>query len=170
MDMFDIAMLGLVVIGLALLAAGACQQVVIYYDVEEFFVSLLGVVLPVSAYLMLGVSPFESALLNNLWCWALVPLVGGIGMLCLLCNFTQAWQHSHDYGLTLLIGAFRLVYVSLLLVVLMGSSEQFEERKHQQAKQSSAWLWLVLVGLLTRSLINGQSVIARKSKSMHKFK
>lgn len=162
MDMLDMAMLGLVTIGLLVLVAGFCQKVVIYYEVEELFVSLLGVLLPVGAYLMAGISPFNNALLNDVWRWLLIPLVGVLGILCLLCNFIQAWQHSHDLGLTLLVGLFRLIFVSLVLVVLVGLSEQLAERKPSQSRQARAWILIALAGLLTRSLVNGKRVYRNK--------
>lgn len=162
MDMLDLVMLGLVTIGLLVLVAGFCQKVVIYYEVEELFVSLLGVLLPVGAYLMAGISPFNNALLNDVWRWLLIPIVGLLGILCLLCNFIQAWQHSHDFGLTLLVGLFRLIFVSLVLVVLVGLSEQLAERKPSQSRQARAWILIALAGLLTRCLVNGQSVYRNK--------
>lgn len=162
MDMLDMAMLGLVIIGLLILVAGFRQKVVIYYEVEELFVSLLAVLLPVGAYLMAGIPPFNNALLNDVWRWLLIPLVGVLGILCLLCNFKQAWQHSHDFGLTLLVGLFRLVFVSLVIVVLAGLSEQLAERKPSQSRQARAWILIALAGLLTRSLVNGERVYRNK--------
>lgn len=166
MDILDIGMLGIALLAIGVLVAGARQKLVIYYDVADLLLSLMAVLLPFGCYLMFSSTPFEDQRFNWVWHWLLVPLIGLLGAVCLFCNFQQAWIHSRSLWLTIIIGMFKLTFVVLLLVIVIGQLERLDDRQASHGEKASAWIWIILAGVLARALINGRAVYRYKGWSL----
>lgn len=162
MDRMDLVLAGVAMLALLVVIAGAQRKVVIYYDGEDLLLSLMAVVLTLAGMLMFDSTPFDGAVLNSLWRYLLTPLVSLAAFGCLCGNFFQAWRHTRNGWLAVMIGMFKLLFIALLLLVLIGQLERLDNTESDRGQKASALLLIAFAGLLTHALLNGKAVYTRK--------
>lgn len=150
-------------IGIGLLIAGASNKAVIYYNGAEMAISFLAVALPFVALSMFDSTPFESESFNWTFRWIASPVTGIIGVLCLVLNFQQAVKHNKNIFLGMFVGAFKILFISLTVLVVLGQIIGKLTNKDTSLRDA-AWAVILLAIFVSvaKAMINGPEVYKAK--------
>lgn len=161
-DLVTSGWIGLGVIAVALLVAGARNKVVIFYDAADMGTSALAIVLPIVTIILVSYQPFVSPLFCRIWKWGILLSGYASGFYCLLLNFTNATRHNRSVLLGFFIGIFKIAFLILSFAVLYF---QMGGRSDRKRTTDDVWLALVIVlcmVFLAKALINGDEVYKKK--------
>lgn len=164
-DLITAAWMVAVLIGIALLIAGARKKVVIYYDAADLGVSLLSIVLLFSGCIVQGTQPFLSPIFSWIWEWGVSSLLYAAGSYCVFINFYNAIRYNRSVWLGLFVGVFKIAFLLLsALVVYFMLGGKRDDEDQQPSIENILIKILIVMGLiaLARAMINGPEVYKGK--------
>jgi len=161
-DFLVVFWLALAAVGVGLLIAGATKKVVVYFDASDMAVSAFGVILPFVALWMFSSTPFESTAFNWMFHWFLSPITGIVGLVCVGFNFRSACHHNRSVTLGVFVGVFKVVFVSLTIMVIIGQIGKMVDDKSSVKDKVLAVIFLAIVGAVAKAMINGPEVYQSK--------
>ncbi|GAB1411717.1 hypothetical protein MASR1M97_04530 [Candidatus Desulfobacillus denitrificans] len=161
-DLITVFWIAAALTGIGLLIAGAERRVVIYYDGTDMAVTGLAVALLLLGWGLSDSSLFESAAVNGAVRWIVAPLLAIAGLFCMIANFRSAIAHNRSIALGLLVGLFKIVFLALSIVVILGQFSRLTEERTSFGDAVVAILLIAACVIVTRAMINGQEVYAVK--------
>jgi len=90
--------------------------------------------------------------------WVLSPFFLFIGLWCLINNFRNAIKHNRSLFLGLLIGCFKLVFLSLAVFFVLAQLNKFTDKSASSKDKIAAAVILGISVVLAKAMINGPSV------------
>ena len=161
-DLIIVFWLAFAAVGIGLLIAGATKKVVVYYDGADMAVSAFGVILPFVALWMFSSTPFESTAFNWMFHWFLSPITGIAGLVCVVCSFRSACHHNRSAALGVFVGVFKVVFVALTIMVILGQIGKMVDDKVSVKDKVLAVIFLAIIGAVAKAMINGPEVYQAK--------
>jgi amino acid permease len=158
-------MLGLVfgVVFVGAILAGMTNKVVVYFDFNDFFVSLMTVGIWVIAFIALSILEKEgqTAQLNTMQ----VGTIGVSALISVVCGITSvksAIDYNRSMVIGLIIGVVKILTAIVGVVMILG---QFQKLFEDDSSSKDVIVAMFLLGLFTwigNRLINGEEVYEEK--------
>lgn len=166
-DLYMMVFIGLAIVGVFLLVAGACRRVVIYYDTSDMVVSLAAGVLIIlfPAFIeIIGIKQvtlFSSDFMNFLAKW-IVIIVGILStIISVFITFNNAIKHNRSFMLGIFIGLFKLLFVAITALIMIAQVLRILEHKSGREMFLASAI-LTVFGSFVGIMINGKEVYEAK--------
>lgn len=150
---------------IAMIIAGATKKIVIYYDIKDFFISLVGFGLILALLIYYQDTDFESLSRVQRFFWGASLMGTG---LFFIKSIKSSIQHNRSIVLGVIVGIFKMLMAFVGVVSLLGLIGKIFGIGEDESYSSSlgAFLGLAVVLILFvwlfKSLINGEQVYLSK--------
>ena len=168
-DLITILWIAASFVGIGLLVAGAERKIVIYFDGADMAVTGLAIFLPLAAWLLHVSRLFESDIFNGMVRWVLSPGLAIAGLACMIASFKSSIRHNRSITLGLLVGLFKIVFLTLTAIVVLGQMSKLTDEKTTFIEALGSILMIAACAILARAMINGPEVYAAKGWELSEF-
>ena len=150
---------------IAMIIAGATKKIVIYYDIKDFFISLVGFGLILALLTYYQDTDFESLSRVQMFFWG--ASLTGTGLF-FIQSIKSSIQHNRSIVLGGIVGIFKMLMAFVGVISLLGLIGKIfgigEDESHSPSFGAFLGLAIVLILFvwLLKSLINGEQVYLTK--------
>ena len=152
----------LAAVGIGILIAGGANKIVIYYDGKDILNSFCAVVFSSISVWLFMAAPEKPQVPIWIIHWVLSPITAFIGLMCLIKNFKNAVKHNRNFPLGMLIGFFKLVFLSFIVLLVIGQLNKLTDKKSSTKDRLAAAIIIGISVLLAKAMINGPTVYESK--------
>jgi hypothetical protein len=162
-DVVTMAWIAIALVAIGLLIAGATKNVVIYYNGKDMLNSFLSVFLFFAVFVMANMKPFESDEFNWVFQWLFTPIIALICIYSLIMNFIKAVKHNRSILLGLVIGLFKIIFISLIGAVIIDRILIITNKGNSNKTKVSSAVFLFVFIFLAHAMINGHKVYEKRN-------
>lgn len=162
-DVVTMAWIAIALVAIGLLIAGATKSVVIYYNGKDMLNSFLSVFLFFAVLVMANMKPFESDEFNWVFLWIFTPIIGLLCIYCMIMNFINSVKHNRSILLGLIIGLFKIIFISLIGVVIIDQILVITNKGNSNKIKTTSAVFLFVFIFLAHAMINGHKVYEKRN-------
>ena len=148
------------------LIAGMTNNVVIYFNFKDLFVSFMVTGIWVVAAILVGIYSTEGQGENfNTMQTIIMYISAGISAICAIFAIKLSVQYNRNFLLGVLVGVFKIVTALLFIVIVFGYLFGKSSSESEESSGMGALIFILLLGIfvwVAMKLVNGEEVYRNK--------